>query len=1063
VAGRLRKLLSRLLLPLNSTPRPIDQVILEMNMISGRSVSRAAALSVPAVRNGRNKLCAIAALPIVQLNQNNVVQRNPLFEQIDPDVPNIAMISQTIEDLLFDSIAWWEITEWDAQNYPIHASRRDPHTVSLLPPVFTPYRSPAPLPSGHDPRGASVWIDGREVSAARIIRFDSPNPGVLHDGGAKAIRRWLLLDAAAELYAEYPRPLDYFSPGDGADPIDDTEAEKIIAKWRSARRKRATGWIPASLKYNAVDTPTPQQMQLAELQKQAVLDIANLLSCDPEDLGVSTTSRTYANAVDRRRDRINDVLSPYMRALTDRLSMGDVTRRGHRVILDLREYLKSNPTEQAAVHKTYKDMGALEIDEIRDDIGRSPLPKQPTPPAPAPLDPVAEAERIAREAAMPSEDTMQNRRTTLQFNTGTLSAPPTVNGQVRLDCDAVSMDFRVETDTRTVWGLAIPYGQVVTKWGLSFRFMPGSVEWSTPVSRAKFLIDHGEAVGYALNLTQKTEGVQGKWKLGRKQAASDYLQDAADGIYDGLSAGVEFDLDADTILDNEGVYNVYRATMRETSGTAMPAFDDARITKVVATQQKGNAMEECAACGQRHAPGVACASRPQNNPPANAPVSAAPATPALQLNDDQLRSLFANPAAVAALMGVPQPVQPAQQSFSLSADQLARLAEGGYLRQLLGIAGPTAPAEEPRPTVNPTARPVAVTAVTDPMPYRFDRKGNLTRGSHDFSSDVIDGLGKAGKGGDQAALERATQFVTNYFRQMEEFASGAMSAQFVSKADAAALNPAVARPDLFVDQQEFEYPIWNAINKGTIADATPFVLPQFSSSSGLVAVHSEGTEPTAGTYVATSQTITPTPISGKVKISRIAWDQGGNPQLSGLIWTQMVRGWFEALEAASVAALDALTPTGITITALAQDSVLEASITSQLAPLQYIRGGFRMRDFFIQIDLYKALIAAKDGNGRKLFPYLGATNATGSTTDFFAAILVAGLVGKPAWALAATGVVPASSYLFDRADVSGWATPPQRLTFENIEVDSIHLGIWGYRAIACTDLTGVREVIYDPA
>jgi hypothetical protein len=298
---------------------------------------------------------------------------------------------------------------------------------------------------------------------------------------------------------------------------------------------------------------------------------------------------------------------------------------------------------------------------------------------------------------------------------------------------------------------------------------------------------------------------------------------------------------------------------------------------------------------------------------------------------------------------------------------------------------------------------------------------------------------------------------------MEDHRAGAMSAQFVSAADAATLNPSQGRPDLYVDQQEFEYPIWNAINKGTIDNATPFILPKFSSSSGLVAAHSEGTEPTPGTFVATSQTITPSAVSGKVKISRIAWDQGGNPQLSGLIWTQMVRGWFEALEAASVAMLDALTPTGITITALAADAALEASLTSQLAPLQFVRGGFRMRDFFVQVDLYKALIAAKDTAGRKLFPVIGAQNATGTTGEFFSAVMVAGLIGRPAWALAATGAVPASSYLFDRADVSGWASAPQRLTFENIEVDSIHVGIWGYKALACTDVTGVREIIFDPA
>jgi phage portal protein BeeE len=118
-----------------------------------------------------------------------------------------------------------------------------------------------------------------------------------------------------------------------------------------------------------VDSPSPADLQLVELQKQAALDIANALGVDPEELGISTTSRTYANAVDRRRDRINDVLSPFMRAITDRLSMGDVTRRGHRVEFDLDDYMKSNPTERWSVYKIAKEMGVMLVDEIRAEEG----------------------------------------------------------------------------------------------------------------------------------------------------------------------------------------------------------------------------------------------------------------------------------------------------------------------------------------------------------------------------------------------------------------------------------------------------------------------------------------------------------------------------------------------------------------------------------------------------------------------------------------------------------------------------------------------------------------------
>ncbi|MEK8107413.1 hypothetical protein NKG94_23850 [Micromonospora sp. M12] len=97
-------------------------------------------------------------------------------------------------------------------------------------------------------------------------------------------------------------------------------------------------------------------------------------------------------------------------------------------------------------------------------------------------------------------------------------------------------------------------------------------------------------------------------------------------------------------------------------------------------------------------------------------------------------------------------------------------------------------------------------------------------------------------------------------------------------------------------------------------------------------------------------------------------------------------------------------------------------MTAAFASLQYVRGGFSMDTLFSQIDLYKALVAAKDTAGRRLYPALGPSNASGTASARYAAIDVNGVRALPAWALAATGSVVASSYLFDREVVHGWAT-----------------------------------------
>jgi HK97 family phage prohead protease len=727
--------------------------------------------------------------------------------------------------------------------------------------------------------------------------------------------------------------------------------------------------------------------------------------------------------------------------------MGDVTRRGSRADWDLDDYMRANPTERVAYYEALHRMGAIVVPEIRTEEKLGPMPPGARPsPAPKPEEPVVDEETVEASKEAMFDDL---RAAGLRLNDD--------DGRLHF-ADVPVQQFKVDRQRRTVEGLALPYGRTASKYGLKFQFIKGALKWSS-VNRVKLLRDHDmrNPLGVATNLTDTAAGLRVKFKVARGPAGDEALALAEDGVLDGLSVGVDFDAGSDTEMDDNGVLLVRRADLREVSLTPMPAFDDARVTKVAASRTEGNTMEECATCGQRHAPSAACPPAPQSQP-TDQPVG-------LGLNADQITSLLAVPGALQALGNVarPQPAQPAQPQggLTLNADQLSSLVNTpGALGVLLGVphltpAPAAAPQREERPTVNPTVVK-ASTEVREELPYRFDRSGNLTKGNqYDFSSDVI-----AGSRGDAEALKRAQQFLLAQAPLFESYELARQ--QFdTDTTDAAALNPNRNRPDLYVDQRDFQYPIWEAINKGTLADIVPFVLPKFNTASGMVAAHAEGVEPTAGTFTATSQTITPSAVSGKMEITREAWDAGGNPQLSGIIWRQMLKAWYEALEASAVTMLDGLSPTQITLTTGAQDDTLVDEITAALAGLQYIRGGFRMRDLFLQIDLYKALVGAKDADGRALLPRLGPVNAVGTVSDLYGDLDLGGLRGRPGWALAATGTVAASSYLFDRGDVHGWASAPNRLQFE-YQVKSVEIGIWGYKATANTDITGVREIVYDP-
>lgn len=1000
-----------------TAPRPIAEVLLAMTSAGLLPrAGRAEALSVAPVLRARNLICSTATLPLIQYDSGWNRENLPLLQQIDPDVANVVTLAQTTEDLLFEGISWWEIIAWDSADYPVYATHLDYSSVSLQPPGG---RTPAYLPGGYDPRGAVIYFDGRPIPASRVIRFDSPNPGLLKAAG-RAIRRAILLDTTSALYADNPRPLDYFAPTEGADPADDTTIQDLLDKWALWRKTRVTGYVPAGLEYKPVDVPTPADLQLVEVLKQAHLAIANATGLDPEDLGISTTSRTYQNATDRRQDRINDTFSPYMAAITQRLSMPDVTKRGRVVQHDLDDYLRADPLTRAQVYQLAKETGWLTPDEIRAEERRPEL---------------TISQRLELAPPAPAEPAQQ---------------PTPLNASadehLHLSFDMPEAQFRVDAETRIIEGLAVPYGRnaIAIKDGKRWRFQQGSLRLEGEQSRNKLLRDHdfSQPQGPLKTFTDQPDGLFVRYQVGRGADGDRTLAEAQDLVRDGLSIGVDInDYGPDPLNPGVMLVAVGGAVWYETSILAIPAFTGARVTRVAATRDNGDTMETCATCGATLTAGV---THTCSTPAPPATPDAAP----LQLSNEQLQGLLSVPGVLGALAGVPaqaaQQNQPQTAAFALTPEQIGAILATPNGRQALFGLG--APAQEERPTVDPTRRTAAI--VREEAPYRFDRKGNLTAGKYDFSKDMIEGL----KNRDQEALRRAETFVREQFAQFD-----------TDMADAATLNPSVNRPDLYVDQKEFQYPIWSAIDKGTLADMTPFVLPKFNTSSGMVAAHVEGTEPSLGTFTATSQTITPAAVSGKVSITREAWDQGGNPQLSGLIWRQMTRAWYEALEAAAVTMLDAASPTVITVPTAAIDDTFTSYVESQLAALQFVRGGFRMRDFFGQVDFYKAAVGATDADGRKLLPVLGPTNAAGTTSEFYGDVSIAGLRLRPAWALAATGTVAASSYLFDRADVSGWATAPQRLTFENVEVRYIHVGIWGYQATAITDITGVREFVYDPA
>lgn len=326
-------------------------------------ISRREAIQVPAVKRSRDLIAGtLGTLPLKLYNPSLDVVNTQLFDQPEKDRPRTVTMTKTAEDLLFEGVAWWLVTEFAWHGYPVRIKVLDPRDVTV-----------------NEDTG-QVYVNGKPVSDDRLIRFDSPNDPLLI-AGARAIRTALMLDTATQRYSEGSPPLDYFTPAEGADPADDDDIVAMLDGWKSARQMRSTGYVPAALKYNIAGF-NPEQLQLADARQHAALEIGRVTGVDPEALGISTTSRTYFNAEHKRKEFIDFTLGGYLAAIEGRLSMGDVTPRGYYAKFVLDAFLRSDTKTRMETYEIGKRVGAYTDDEIRELEDRAPLtPSQ----KPAPL------------------------------------------------------------------------------------------------------------------------------------------------------------------------------------------------------------------------------------------------------------------------------------------------------------------------------------------------------------------------------------------------------------------------------------------------------------------------------------------------------------------------------------------------------------------------------------------------------------------------------------------------------------------------------------------------------
>jgi len=587
--------------------------------------------------------------------------------------------------------------------------------------------------------------------------------------------------------------------------------------------------------------------------------------------------------------------------------------------------------------------------------------------------------------------------------------------------------FAVDKAARTLTGTLLPFGEVSrpardpqTGMVARFRFAEGTVNLPDP---GEVILNFGHdreslaaQVGVAASLTPTTAGVDAVFKVARTPEGDRVLALAEDKILRAFSAEVEGQFESDP----EGIQNAILTNLTGAAVVLKGAFTGAQITSVAASAaQTEGATMPCTKCGVLHAAGVT--------------------------ECDPIK-VTAFQAAGHLLPKTPEPV-------AAGADL------AGLMGQVQTLTEKLADLENIRIPVGPGA---AQFQVREEPIYRFSGTTPAPSG-FDFATDLL----AAGKDGDMAALKRIQDFTAE--RLNPQGAVTGMSPEFVTTGNTSSVNPSQYRPDMFLGQAPVPAsPLYDFFYKGALADVTPFFWTKLDRVSTTVATgdHTEGTDPTLTNLVtAAGTTVTPIPVSGRVHITREVADQGGNPVVSGLVWSEFDRSFKVSLEtktaAIITAGLGSVTALA-TITTGTSGLASSAAVESGLVDLQFQADGFRYTKGFGHVDLYKALAGATlTTTGEKVYPIIAPSNRDGSMADKFAHMNVAGYELYPAAGLGVTGGTK-NSLIADPIAVHVWNSGLMRLEKLQEKVEGWDMGVFAYFAGLLYDATGLRKITYTP-
>ena len=317
------------------------------------------AMQVPAVSRCRNLIAGVVSyLPLkLYKKSNGEALGNPLWlDQPDYRQPRSVTISMTVDSLLFYNLAYWRCTELYADDlrpsrFEWVANNRVTYTTNKFGTEVEEY-----------------FVDGVRAPMSGIgslITFQGLTGGGVLQTAARTIQAALDLEKAAAISAATPMATGFIK-NTGAD-MPEAQVQGLLAAWKSARQNRSTAYLTSTLSYEPVGF-SPKDMMYNEAQQYLATQIARAMNVPAYYISADmNNSMTYQNIIDGRKEFVAYSLQPFICAIEDRLSMDDITPRGHVVKFAIEEsFLRADTMKRLEALEKMINLGLIDIDDAKE-------------------------------------------------------------------------------------------------------------------------------------------------------------------------------------------------------------------------------------------------------------------------------------------------------------------------------------------------------------------------------------------------------------------------------------------------------------------------------------------------------------------------------------------------------------------------------------------------------------------------------------------------------------------------------------------------------------------------